>query len=184
MSQITKRALAASLKKMLERTTLDKITVVDLAEDCGVNRQTFYYHFQDIYDLTEWIFLDETTRALGDKTTSADWQEGFLRIFRWVQDNRNLVRNAYRSVSREALERHLYDVTHGLLLGVVKEQAAGRRVEEKTLARIANFFQYAFVGLLLEWIAGGMREDPEELVDFVHVLIQGDIEKALTHYAG
>lgn len=183
MSQITKRALAASLKKMLERTTLDQITVVDLAEDCGVNRQTFYYHFQDIYDLTEWIFLDEATRALGDKTTSSDWQEGFLRIFHWAQENRSLVRNAYRSVSREALEKYLYDVTHGLLMGVVEEQAAGRSVDGRTKERIANFFQYAFVGLLLEWISGGMREDPEELVDFVHVLIQGDIEKALTQLA-
>ena len=53
MSEITKKALAASLKKLLEQKTLDKITVVDLAEDCGVNRQTFYYHFQDIYDLVE-----------------------------------------------------------------------------------------------------------------------------------
>ena len=55
MSQTTKRALAQSLKHLMEQKPLEKITVVDISEDCGVNRQTFYYHFQDIYDLIEWI---------------------------------------------------------------------------------------------------------------------------------
>ena len=56
MSQVTKRALAASLIKLLSQKPLDKVTVKDIIEDCGVNRQTFYYHFKDIYDLVDWIF--------------------------------------------------------------------------------------------------------------------------------
>ena len=51
MSQVTKRALAASLIKLLSQKPLDKVTVKDIIEDCGVNRQTFYYHFKDKYDL-------------------------------------------------------------------------------------------------------------------------------------
>ena len=54
MSQLTKYALEQSLKKLLRERPLDKITIKDLVEDCGVNRQTFYYHFQDIYDLIAW----------------------------------------------------------------------------------------------------------------------------------
>lgn len=67
MSQITKRALAASLKKLLAEKALDRITVTDLTEDCGVNRQTFYYHFRDIYDLVEWIYTSEASRCAGRK---------------------------------------------------------------------------------------------------------------------
>ncbi len=67
MSQTTKKALAASLKQLLKEKPLDKITVTDLVEDCEVNRQTFYYHFQDIYDLIEWIYVSEAARILGDK---------------------------------------------------------------------------------------------------------------------
>ena len=59
MSDITKNALAASLKKLLNRKTLNKITVKDITDDCGVNRQTFYYHFHDVYELVEWIFIHE-----------------------------------------------------------------------------------------------------------------------------
>ena len=54
MSDITKRALEASLKKMLLKKPVTKITISDITEDCGVNRATFYYHFKDIYVLIEW----------------------------------------------------------------------------------------------------------------------------------
>ena len=54
MSQTTKRALEASLKHLLAKKPLDKITINDIAEECGISRMTFYYHFKDIYDLIEW----------------------------------------------------------------------------------------------------------------------------------
>ena len=93
MSQTTKRALAQSLKHLMEQKPLEKITVVDISEDCGVNRQTFYYHFQDIYDLIEWIYINEAEKRLGEKTTYDTWQEGFLQILSYILNNRNFVRN-------------------------------------------------------------------------------------------
>ena len=51
MSQVTKRALEASLKNLLLQKPLSKITISDITEDCGINRMTFYYHFKDIYDV-------------------------------------------------------------------------------------------------------------------------------------
>ena len=64
MSQITKRALASALKELLEHKPLNKITIADITEQCGVNRQTFYYHFQDIYALLEWIYTTDAQRLL------------------------------------------------------------------------------------------------------------------------
>ena len=54
MSQITKRALASALKELLEHKPLNKITIADITEQCGVNRQTFYYHFENLMDVLEW----------------------------------------------------------------------------------------------------------------------------------
>ena len=54
MSKVTKRALEQSLKNLLLKKPLTKITIGDITEDCGINRMTFYYHFKDIYDLVEW----------------------------------------------------------------------------------------------------------------------------------
>ena len=179
MSQTTKRALAASLKKLLSQRPLDKITVVDVTEDCEVNRQTFYYHFKDIYDLLEWTYINETVRALEGNRTYDTWQEGFLRIFEYVQENGSMVVNTLRSGRREYLERFLLKETFALLLGVVEEKAAGLDVREEDKTFIADFYKFAFVGLLMDWINRGMREEPRRIVARLDALIHGDISRAL-----
>ena len=59
LSNITKHALEESLKRLLLKKPLTKITINDLTTDCGISRMTFYYHFKDIYDLVEWACLEE-----------------------------------------------------------------------------------------------------------------------------
>ena len=115
MSQVTKRALEASLKHLLLQKPLNKITINDIAEDCGINRMTFYYHFKDIYDLVEWSCQEDASRALAGKKTYETWQQGLLQIFQAVLDNKPFILNVYRSVSREQVENYLYQVTYDLL---------------------------------------------------------------------
>lgn len=182
MSQTTKRALAASLKKLLSKKPLDKITVIDIIEDCEVNRQTFYYHFKDIYDLIEWMLVDEATRALDGKKTYSTWQQGFYQIFEAVLDNKALITNAYNSISREQVEQYLYRLTYDLLIGVIEEKAAGMHVRDEDKKFIADFYKFAFVGLVLDWIRGGMKEDPGEIIERLSLFIHGDITRALNKY--
>lgn len=182
MSQITKRALAESLKKLLLEKPLDRITVSDITEDCGVSRMTFYYHFKDVYDLIEWTWLQEAERALDGQKTYDTWQQGFLQIFQLVQENRAFVMNLCHSISREQVERYLYRLTYQLLIGVVEEKSAGMSVRDEDKKFIADFYKYAFVGLMLDWIRGGMKGEPQVLIDRLSVLIRGDVEKALNHY--
>lgn len=182
MSQVTKKALAASLKKLLTKKTLDKITIIDIVQDCEVNRQTFYYHFQDIYDLIEWIFATDTAKVLGEKRTYDTWQQGFLQIFDYVLENKDFIINTYNSISRERLERYLHEITYNLLISVVEEKAEGMRVRDSDKQFIAHFYKFGFVGLMLEWIRKGMKEDPTEIVGHLGVLLQGDIKRALEKY--
>ena len=67
MSDLTKRALEQSLKNLLLQKPLHKITISDIADDCGINRMTFYYHFKDIYDLVEWSCQEDAAKALAGK---------------------------------------------------------------------------------------------------------------------
>lgn len=107
MSQTTKRALEASLKHLLAKKPLDKITINDIAEDCGISRMTFYYHFKDIYDLIEWSCVEEASRVIEGNKTYDTWQEGFLHIFEAVHREQPFVMNVYHSVSREQIELFL-----------------------------------------------------------------------------
>lgn len=182
MSQITKRSLEASLKKLLLKKPLDKITINDIAEDCGINRMTFYYHFKDIYDLIEWSCVEDASRALDGKKTYNTWQEGFLQIFEVVRDNKPFIMNVYRSVSREQVEIYLYKITYDLLIGVVEEKAVGMNVRNEDKKFIADFYKFAFVGLMLDWIRNDMKEDPNIILEHLGILLRGNITKALNAY--
>ena len=105
MSQITKRALEASLKHLLLQKPLHKITINDITEDCGINRMTFYYPFKDIYDLVEWSCEEDARKALAGNRTYDTWQQGFLQILQAVLENKPFIMNVYHSVSREQVEK-------------------------------------------------------------------------------
>ena len=133
MSQVTKRAIEQSLKNLLLKKPLTKITINDLAEDCGINRMTFYYHFKDIYDLVEWVCLEDARRALEEKKTYDTWQQGFVQIFEAVRENKPFVMNVYRCVHREQVEKYLKPLVDNLLLGVINaisEKIAARKEKE------------------------------------------------------
>ena len=105
--------------------SLDKVTVVDIVEASAINRQTFYYHFKDIYDLVEWSCIEDASRALQGKKTYDTWQQGFLQILQAVQKDKVFVTKVYHSISREHIENYLYRLTYDLMIGVVEEKAAG-----------------------------------------------------------
>lgn len=182
MSQITKKALATSLKKLMDTTSLDKITVTDIVANCGVNRQTFYYHFQDIYDLLGWIYTSEALDRINNYKTYNTWQQGFLNVFQYVIDNKSFCMNTYRSMGREHLETFLYQTVYDLLMGVINEIAAGTQGKEKEMDFIADFYTIAFIGLTLRWIKKDMKEDPKEIIENLNKLIEGDIKRALEKY--
>ena len=183
MSQTTKRALAASLKTLLLQKPLNKITINDIAEDCGISRMTFYYHFKDIYDLVEWICVEDAARALEGKKTYDTWQEGFLNIFHAVRDNKPFILNVYRCVSRERIEQYLNPLIRNLILGAVEEKSAGLTVDEGDRQFIAGFYEHAFVGVMLDWIDGNMKEDPAVIVERTSRLVHGNIVRALEAFS-
>ena len=179
MSDLTKRALEQSLKNLLLQKPLSKITISDIADDCGINRMTFYYHFKDIYDLIEWSCEEDARKALEGKKTYDTWQQGLLQIFEAVQENKVFILNVYRSISREQVENYLYKLTYQLLIGVVHEQAEGMSVREEDQDFIATVYKYAFVGLMLDWIKNDMKADPALLVDRLAAVIHGNVVAAL-----
>ena len=183
MSDITKRALEQSLKNLLAKKPLNKITISDITEDCGINRMTFYYHFENIYDLAEWACVENAKRAIEGKKTYDTWQKGLLNIFHAVLENKTLILNVYHCVDLEQLERYLNPLVRALILSIVEEKAVGLCVSEDDKTFIASFYEYALVGIMLNWIHDGLRENPEILTDRIATLLHGNIEKALSDFS-
>ena len=183
MASFTRKAIMAAFVTLLNEKPLDKITISDIAADCGISRMTFYYHFKDIYDLVEWACMEDARRALEGKKTYDTWQQGFLQIFETVRENKPFVMNVYRCVHREQVERYLGPLVDRLLLGVINEEADGITVRDEDKQFIAQVYSYIFIGLMLDWIKDDMQQDPKTLVDHLATLIKGNIAQGLQRFS-
>lgn len=182
MSNTTKQALEASLKKVMLQKPLDKITISDITSDCGISRMAFYYHFKDIYDLVEWSCIEDAKRALNGKKTKDTWQAGLLDIFAAIYENKPFIMNAYHSINREQLETFLYQRTFELLYDVVESQVKDHQISKSDQEFIAQFYKYSFVGLVLEWINQGMTADYRPLAEKMITLMEGAIDTAINKF--
>lgn len=183
MSQNTKRALEQSLKNLLLKKPLNKITINDIAEECGISRMTFYYHFKDIYDLVEWSCIEDARKALEENVTYENWQQGFLQIFNIVRENKPLVMNIYRCIDRDQVEKYLKPLTDNLLMEIIDERASEMNVSKEDEAFIARVYSYVFDGLLLDWIKDDMKEDPEIIAEKLSVVFHNSITDALSRFS-
>ena len=184
VAQTTKRALGASLKKLLLKKPLNKITINDITEDCGVNRMTFYYHFKDIYDLVDWILVEDAAEALEGRQNFETWSEALLDALQRIQDNRVLVLNVYRSVSREQVEQYLYKMLDPLLRTFVEREAEAVSVKEEDKQFIIDFYKYALVGMVLEWVRRDMKTEPTLMAERLNIIMHGDLHRALERFRG
>ena len=178
-SDATKVAMSNALKEQLKKKKLSKITINDIASACNISRMTFYYHFQDIYDLTEWTLEEAAGRAIGENRTYESWQYGFEDLLEELQGNQVLILNIYRSMDREMIERYLLKKAESLLMPVVEHESHGLPVNEENKRRVAIFYSYAFLGVLMEWVGKGMAAPPREVVKMVSAIVQGDFRNSL-----
>ena len=88
MAQFTKKAIIDAFTELIGERPFDKITVKDIVTRCGVNRNTFYYYFEDIYALVDELFQLETQKILGTETDYASWQDAFLKAVAFARDNK------------------------------------------------------------------------------------------------
>ena len=111
MSDLTKQALIASFKKLLETEPFDKITISDITNDCGLSRQTFYYHFRDIFDMIRWIYNSESLNEIGGRGGYGTWQDKIRELFDYTLNNKSLILGTFNSKCRNDLVGYYMDVS-------------------------------------------------------------------------
>lgn len=177
MSSATKRVLAISLKELLTQRPLDKITVQELVDSAEVSRKTFYYHFQDIYALLEWILVDEGKKLLEGNFTAGTWQQGLRRVFSYFEENRAMILNVYRSLQRDEglLEAHVTRLVRPMLEHMFDEQPDHQQVSAGDRQFILDLYSYGLVELFLRWISTGMKPSGGQLMDQIEKIFTGSM---------
>ncbi|MGM9913265.1 TetR/AcrR family transcriptional regulator C-terminal domain-containing protein [Floccifex sp.] len=179
----TKRALADSLKKLMKQKPFSKITVSELAADCGVNRKTFYYHFEDIYSLLKWMFEEDAIEVVKHFDLLIDYEQAIRFVMKYVDENDYIISCAYDSIGRDEIKRFFYTDFIGIVTSVIDEAEASleAKLDPDFKVYIAKFYTEAISGMLIDWVKEKDRHDREKVVGYLTTIIGIALESMKLH---
>lgn len=171
-SNLTKRALAAAMKELMEQMPFSKISVSDIAEQCGMNRKSFYYHFKDKYDLVNWIFDMEYLRLTSEQDYTGIWE--FLTVLcGFFYENCAFYRRALRIEGQNSFLEHFKEV----LEPTIKYFLASS-LEEATYQQFCiDFYADAFIAAFVRWLSEKDCVPPQEFVRMLKASIYAAVKR-------
>ncbi|MCI9243619.1 MAG: TetR family transcriptional regulator [Lawsonibacter sp.] len=173
MPNFTKRAIKEAFVALLDERPLNKITVKDVVEACGINRNSFYYHFQDLPALLEEIIAQQVQELIQAHPTIDSVEDCFDAALEFVLENRRAVLHIYNSLSRDVFERYLMDVCQYVVETYVESDFAGRPVDEKDKKMLIRYHKCECFGNIIDWLNGGMKDDISAYFHRIYQLKRG-----------
>lgn len=183
MTQFTEKAIREAFVGLLNEKPLDKITIKEIVETCGISRNTFYYHFADIPTLLEDVINREIERVVSKTETESAWEDAFISGAQFALENKRFIYHAYKSVRHEEVERYLNSVAGEIMRRFVDRVAEEIPVSERDKLLIADFYKAALVGMVVEWLNRGMKTDPVPVIKRLGTMLEGNIELSLKRVA-
>lgn len=179
-SLITKNALATSLKNLTSKMNFDKITIADITNECGLNRQTFYYHFTDKFELLNWIY-DNEAFAITKDINVVNWNEKLKKFMQHMRRDRLFYMNTIKC-SDDYFEEYVYNILKQLMIKAIDDvseitkalelpEGGKKYLNDSEKELLARFFAHALCGTIVEWAMNGMKEDENELADTLNELL-------------
>ena len=177
----TKLLIANSLRKLMKKKSLDKIKIREIVEDCGVNRQTFYYHFQDIYALVEWIYTYDGRRIVDDHKDDKDWVPVVKEMFDYLEEHHEEIRCVVNSKADKFFHDFIYDKIGTVCRIIIDGASQKMKVAEYHKEFIANFYTFAVCGVVECWMKNrnATRMSSDELIHMFNLTIRGNVLAAL-----
>lgn len=176
----TKRVLGRALKQMMQTTQLDHITIDKLAAAAHINRNTFYYHFDDIHSLLQWEYDQDVVLTLRQESTIQHWQAAYQLMLRYIADNQQFCLNTFRSLDRGVLDDLLYRYAAEMVAGVIDSIDA--QTPPRLRAAMMNFYGWAIAAQVLQWLQTDLAESQASMIAkaelvmggaFAHIIARG-----------
>lgn len=180
----TKKKLSASLKKMMARKKISKITVSELIADCGVNRKTFYYHFEDIYALLKWTLEQETVAVLKNFDLLSNPKEALLFILDYVDNNVHILNCAYDSMGRDEMKRFFHSDFYNVILSIINgvEQEHATTLPEDFKNYMTDFYTNALVGVLIDYFQHKDERNRDALIEHTLFILKTSVPHLMEAY--
>ena len=159
---LTKRAIANSLKELSEETAFDKISVGDISARCRINRQTFYYHFQDKYDLLTWIYYEDYFDPNLVDVSLENWDKCVCGLLSSLRKDKAFCVNTIKHAGSYIIQYMLND-TEMIITKAIDTIDQNSIVCDTERHFLSRFLSYGICGILTEWVTEGMQTDPKEM---------------------
>ena len=179
MTNFTKKAIKESFLSLISEKPLSEITVKSIAERCGINRNTFYYHYDDIPTLIKEMITDEFNTIIESYPSVESVEQGLLAVLSFATKNKVSIVHIYKSVNRNIFEDYLWQVADSIVGAYAKVILKGRKISKKNKEVIITFLRAVAVGFVLDWMNTGMKENVEKDIHKICEFAKGTINRIL-----
>lgn len=177
MPNFTKKAIKDTFLKLLNERPLNRITVKDIVETCGINRNSFYYHFEDLPSLLEEIVAERVQTLIQNHPTIDSLEECLDAAVEYVIENKRAVLHIYNSLSRETFEKALMEVCRYVVTTYVEADPVYQTLSEEDRAMLIRYHKCGCFGHIIDWMNSGMKDDISAYYHRVRELQHGGEER-------
>ncbi len=177
----TKHTMTISLKKLMENKPLSKITISEICNDCGINRKTFYYHFQDVLDLLKWMLDQEAIEVVKNADLINNYEEVLHFVIDYVDKNKHLLACIYDDLGREGMKRFLRsDLKNVTLLLITEmEENLQKNLDIPFRNFLCDFYTDAFTGILINWFHSRDTLDRKEIIEYLILTLKSSLPSVI-----
>lgn len=158
MANFTKQAIMKAFVELLNHKSLDKITVRDIVEKCGVNRNTFYYHYSDIQNLTEDMLMAQADTIISKYPDINSIYDALNVTVRFAKSNKQVVLNIYNSKQRFAYEKSLMKICEHIVEKYIQTAFPKMDISDDDKRILVTYYKSAIYGLIIYWFDSGMKK--------------------------
>lgn len=181
-SAVTKKLIAEGFQTLMEKKPFEKITISDITTACGLNRQTFYYHFQDKYELLNWIFYTQAITPFINDLTFDNWSAKLLAMLQTINSHKKFYTNAMKIDYGTEFKDYMHKVSTNVFIEVIDNITGERKIAESDKQFIAEFFSYGIIGTIVAWVVNGMKHPPEIIISHIENLVNDCKRLAVSRY--
>ncbi len=174
--------LAESFKELALKQPIEKITIKEITDKAGVIRPTFYNHFQDKYELLEWIIMTQIIEPIGPLLQNGMVHEALLLMFTSIEKEREFYIKACKLEGQNSFESIVKDCIKKVILAVIEEQVTGKKTHHEWLTpeHLAEYYSQSMCFVAISWIKSNMSIPAKEVADIYQYVIKRSLEDILS----
>ncbi len=179
MANFTEEAIKSTFMDLLNKKPINKITIKEIVAECGINRNSFYYHFNDMPNLIEVILTEEAERFVSLHKESDSIYEHLLDAVDFAIENKTAVYHIYNSANREMFERYLDKITEKTVADFMELATADKNVSDDDKQALILYYRCLLVGFVINWLGTGMSFDLRQKLKRICELYDGAMNTAI-----